>query len=475
MEGEFAKTMLKVGVYHSPDGVVEVTPERLKHWERQVQAIQSVGYAIPSHFDHANDEELLTPISETELRAKQSRSAKNTVGKLKSFKVAPDGRSAEIVLHTLDPKATQSVASNTVYVSPVIHPKWKDGAGNQYPDALTSFDLVDWPVDHSQSSFTPLVRMGQRVCPAIRMGASKPYLLERDGMSTTVAAKQVKNRSQAARKSRFQAALKEGLLRMGSDYDPDDDEDKNKPGNQAPSDSSDSDGSADGSDTPTPSDDASPTDTIGADDAQAPDLLDSVLNLLGEYGVTLPDDTTDENLIPHLRVALTALLSMQGDEDEPDGDENDLSPDGKPNAMPQPVQATIATMSVQQRKMLDRAAVAERALAETHRGSVTQRLAALLRSGRCTPAEHDEHLRTLGTVRMSMQDDGTFKPNRIDYFIEDRETVPEGTYWTDKQRTDSIAKKLSVVEPPDQITTGGGRSHSEFAEAVRALGGNPEA
>lgn len=464
MEGEFAKTMLKVGTYHSPDGTVVVTPERLRHWERQVKAIQSVGYAIPSHFDHANDDELLTPISETELRAKQSRSAKNTVGRLKSFRVAPDGRSAEIVLHTLDPQATKSVASNAVYVSPVIHPAWKDGAGNKYPDALTSFDLVDWPVDHSQSSFTQLIRMGQRVCPAIRMGASKPLFLERTGMSTATASK---NRSVAARKSRFKAALNAGLQRMGSDYKPEDDDEENKPADAAPSDAADP-----GADTPTPSDDASPTDTIGADEVQAPDLLDSVLNLLGEYGVTLPDDTTDSSLINHLRVALTALLSsQQSEDDEVDDDTQDPA---SPDAMPQPVAPTIATMSVQQRKALDRAAVAERALAESHKVTMTQRLSSLLKTGRCTPAEHDAQLRTLGTVRMSMADDGSFKQNRVDYFIEDRESVPEGTYWTDKQRTQAIGQKMSVVEPPDAITSGGGRSHSEYAEAVRALGGNPD-
>jgi hypothetical protein len=464
MEGEFAKTMLKVGTYHSPDGVVEVTPDRLRHWERQVQAIQGVGYAIPSHFDHASDEELLTPISESELQAKRTRSARNTVGKLKSFRVTPDGQAAEIVLHTLDPNATKSVASNAVYISPVIHPAWKDGAGNKYNDALTSFDLVDWPVDHSQSSFTPLIRMGQRVCPVIRMGASKPYFLESKKMTTSL--NTAKNRSTTARKARFKAALKAGIQVMGSDYVPDDEDDTK---DDMPTDTA---APADSGDTPTPSDDPSPTDTIGTDAAQAPDLLDSVLNLLHEFGVSLPDDTTDESLINHLRVALTALLARDGSEDDT---EDDMTGDDQPkvDAMPQPVAPTIATLSVQQRKALDRAAIAERALAESHKKNLEQKLGSLLRSGRCTPHEHDNQLRALNTVRMSMQDDGTFRESRVDYFVEDRETVPAGTYWTDSQRTDSLTQKLSVVEPPDSITTGGGRSHSEFAEAVRALGGDP--
>lgn len=283
---------------------------------------------------------------------------------------------------------------------------------------------------------------------------------------STATAKAAKNRSQAARKARFKAALNAGMLRMGSDYKPDDDEEMLDDADNAAAPASDSDGS-----TPTPSDDVSPTDTMGASDEQAPDLLDSVLNLLHEHGVTLPDDTTDDSLVNHLRVALTALLSRDG-EDEPEDEMLDVD---SPDAMPQPVAPTIATMSVQQRKALERAAIAEKALAETHRGGVTRRLADLLKSGRCTPHEHDSMLRTLGTVRMSMTDAGGFKPNRIDHFIEDRETVPEGTYWTDKQRTQAIGQRLSVVEPPETITTGGGRAQSEYAEAVRALGGNPDA
>ncbi len=74
---------------------------------------------------------------------------------------------------------------------------------------------------------------------------------------------------------------------------------------------------------------------------------------------------------------------------------------------------------------------------------------------------------------MSMTDDGEFRPNRVDYFLEDRESVPEGTYWTDQQRT-TAKQRLSAVKPPDAIAHGGGRTHDEYAEAIRALGGNPD-
>jgi hypothetical protein len=466
MEGRFTKSMLRVGTYHSPDGEVVVTPERLRHWEKQVKKIQSVGYAIPTHFDHSNDMDLLTPIHERELTKRHSRSAMNTVGKLQDFKVAADGRSAEIVIHTMTPEATSLAEKNAVYISPVIHPNWKDGAGNSYADALTSFDLVDYPVDFSQSSFSP-VKMGLGVVPVIRMGTSKPYFWER---SMPVSNKP-KLRSAAARKARkafMRRAVAAGLARMGSDYIDDEDDDE-MPGMDAASDAM-----GDPSEvTPTPSDDESPTETMGADADSAPDLLDSVLNLLNEFGVALPDDTTDKNLISHLRVALTALLNAEKDDD--DDEEDDMEGDdellGDPMAMPAPVAPTIATLSLGQRKALDRATALEAKFRAQHKQQTEQRLAALVKSGRCTPHEHDQMLAKLGTVRMSLKDDGSFEENRVDAFIEDRSTVPEGTYWTSKQRTQSVSK-LSVVEAPDGITTGGGRSHNEFADSVRALGGH---
>ena len=128
MSDVFSKAILSVGTYHSPDGTVHVTPERLRHWEKQVSKLQEVGYAIPSHFDHANEIDLLSPIDETTLKNRISRSAQATVGKLKSFRVSEDGNSAEIMLETLTPKAKDVVGSNAVYVSPVIFPEWRDGA-----------------------------------------------------------------------------------------------------------------------------------------------------------------------------------------------------------------------------------------------------------------------------------------------------------------------------------------------------------
>lgn len=165
----FNKAVLKVGQYKSPDGHVDVTPGRLRHWARQFKRLNDAAQVVPIDWDHANSESDLKPLAIADYERK--RSAKNTVGKLIDFKLSADGQGAELVLDVPDETASEKAAQNLVYVSPVIFPKWKDGAGNEYSDCITHVDLVNHPVDHSQGPFVP--EPGVIAC-AIRMGLSKP-------------------------------------------------------------------------------------------------------------------------------------------------------------------------------------------------------------------------------------------------------------------------------------------------------------
>jgi hypothetical protein len=171
----FRKAVLAVNSYQSGDGEVTVTTDRLKHWERQFRALTQAGYAVPMHFNHAelDDEEMLKPIAMDSFSKRDTRGAQNTEGRMTDFKVAPDGRSAEITVEILTPSAQEKVEANAVYVSPVIYPEFQDGHGRTYADVITSVDLVDYPVDHSQGPFVPAepALMG---C-AIRMGISPKY------------------------------------------------------------------------------------------------------------------------------------------------------------------------------------------------------------------------------------------------------------------------------------------------------------
>lgn len=151
---DFQKTILAVGTYESPDGIVEVTPARLRHWEKMHKALSDNRQVVPIDWDHADNPASATPLSVSEY--KKRRSAANTVGHMKDFKVASDGKSAEILLSIPDQQAAQKARDNLVFVSPVIFHDWKDGSGKSYNDVITHVDLVNHPVDHSQSGFSAM-------------------------------------------------------------------------------------------------------------------------------------------------------------------------------------------------------------------------------------------------------------------------------------------------------------------------------
>ena len=257
MSGVFSKSMLHLGTYHAPQGVVVVTPERLKHWEAETARLQSAGYAIPSHFDHGSTDDLLKPIEMDVLNRGTDRSAQATVGKLRSFKVMPDGNSAEVIVETLTPAAKEAVESNAVFLSPVIYPQWKDGAGNEYRDVITSFDLVDHPVDYSQTSFVPAVRMGLKEQP-------KPFLLS---------------------------------IQMADENDP----------------------AVDNADTPAADDNSPPPAEDKTNDTSSSAKLSGIIAALANLKVVLAPDTDGTNFIDRLESAL--LTAAAQDEPESEGEE----------------------------------------------------------------------------------------------------------------------------------------------------------
>ena len=424
MSGTFTKSILKVGSYHSPDGVVEVTPSRLKHWEAETKRLQSVGYAIPSHFDHSNEIDLLEPIAMDVLQRQQDRSAKATVGRLESFNVAPDGKSAELTIQTLTPTAREVVENNAVFVSPVIFPEWKDGQGNIYRDVITSFDLVDHPVDSSQSSFVPALRMGINSQPyklrVVKMsedrGKPTAYFTNAEGATVPIFAG--KKRDKKARSGRMKSKSSRkrmSLIRMSAEDD-----------------------------LPT---DVKPEDSI-TDESY--DSLDEVLDLLSEFGVNLPDDTDDASLLGNLKAALTALIGDKADEANPE------------DANPEQVNPMMATMSLRIKQL-------EETQLSAHREKVNGELQSALKEGRCTPAEVDKYKRVLGAVKLSLGADGKASKTSVDEFIEARAAVPKGTFWTDEQRT-ANPTRMSVVDAPESWDTNSKQlSDKQLDEAVAAL------
>lgn len=170
------KVMLRVGHnYKSPNGDVPVTLDRLKHWASEHKRLIAAGYLPPMHYDHSDEHEMLVPITMDAFKERKSRSAQNSVGYLSEFNITDDGQAAELVYKVTEPKAEKQLRDNVVQVSPVILPSFRDGAGNEYTDLITHLDVVNYPVDYSQSKAQP-AQESTAVVMAIRMGLdTEPY------------------------------------------------------------------------------------------------------------------------------------------------------------------------------------------------------------------------------------------------------------------------------------------------------------
>lgn len=164
---KFQKAILKVGVYQSPDGEVKVTPARLKHWADSFQQMKTANLAVPVSWDHDDDPKASVPVNLLSTGAKH-RPAKGTVGYLRDVKLSPDGNSANVVLDIRGEENNRKVKDNLAFVSPVIRDSWPDGKGKIWTDIFGHMDLVQHPVDSSQTPFVPAD--SQAIPCGLRMG-----------------------------------------------------------------------------------------------------------------------------------------------------------------------------------------------------------------------------------------------------------------------------------------------------------------
>lgn len=382
---KFIKSALKVGETFI-DGTgkpVPITAKRLSHFSKQFARLTANKYNVPIDWDHGDTLEAISPVLMSE--QKKRRSAKNTVGELAGFSLAPDGKSAELTLKVSDPVAEGRAERNEVYISPVIMDKWRDGHGHEYKDVITHVDFVNHPVDHSQGPFkkVPAVEAGT-VAMAIRMGLSAPCTF------------------------------------MGFPDDEDEDD----------------------------QDDATDTDTDDDDD-EIPDVDDEtpegatmdtervhrVIEALKTHDLVLPEDTDGSNILERLEVALGVKAAIEGKGD----------PDTNAGAGGDPqIKVTDPGGGFQGMSLDPRTKAAIQYAERQHRESIATRLAALLKNGQCTPAEFQPREPQIRVIKLSLGADDKPELSDLEKWIESREAVPAGTFWDAKTRT----QKLSLVEPP---------------------------
>ncbi len=246
---KFKKGMLSSGrTYHSPDGALPVTPQRLKHWANTFAKFRAAGLDCPIHWDHPDDVEKSQPVKRGS--SGKRRSAKDVVGYLDDFRVAADGKSAELIVDVRRAEDAEKVRANVARLSPVIFDNWTDGDGKVWQDCIGSVDLVKHPVDHRQTDFVEVPEDVACSLRVVRLGTAD------EPPSVT-------------------------MYRLQAEDDDMADENDNE-------------GAA--------------GDTIGNDGGR----LKKVMEALAGMDIILSDDTNEENFLEHLEQALLTAAAMEG-------------------------------------------------------------------------------------------------------------------------------------------------------------------
>ena len=164
MATKIIKRLLAPGLYKSPDGSVQSSEARIKHWAENFKKLSAAGRKIPVKWDHGDKVEDFVP-----LKANEFRTAKDTVGHVSAFKATPKG--AVISLSITDKKAADSLGDESTFVSPVILDRF-EADGEFYSDLWGHVDVVDHPVDGKQETVSV---GGVATFSALRKSKSKNF------------------------------------------------------------------------------------------------------------------------------------------------------------------------------------------------------------------------------------------------------------------------------------------------------------
>jgi hypothetical protein len=423
------KTIARVGHFVTPDGPIDITPARIAHWARQFQKQISRGIEVPVPWGH---QRAARPGEKTNPDHVAYMKSKYNAGYLKNLSVAANGNELQAVVecpalkvdgggHLIDPKEQTAIKE----VSPAIG-AWKDGRGQIWDDVINHVALTPRPVQEAQDGFTAVLAnlsTGQ---------ADLLCLSTADGTGFTLAT--------------------------------DDDESDKKYDKVA----SDKLTGADDTDDDKPADDGklTPADPAGG----AAQELTEVKSLLAEMGAQLPEDTTEDKFLEHLRVALTAIKARLLREKQDDTEKNaDREP--QPNVgngtttpapqMPQMMMATEGLSDLEKKLALK--------LGEGRRAEQVKRIDAL--AGRDVKPDVIADLRTqAGQVRMSLTADGDVADDELDRMLAMLERV------TPKKSPFRVRLSTGQLEPAERkggkserVTVGGLEMEKKEAGVIEEM------
>ena len=478
---KFAKTMLHIGRYHSPDGIIDITPDRLKHWEAEHSRLTSNGYVVPTDWDHSA--EGVTPMSSGE---HGKRSAANTVGKMTSFTVNDDGNSATLVTELHDEAAKKKASDNTIFASPVISRAFRDGGNNEYEDLITHFDLVNYPVDYRQG---PFERSGNSIAMSLGVDndeqVTSPPVVEgyipvavrmsaTDSMHWRMMA--ADDDDDDKKKKKKSPGVESSDDSYSDDYAGDDDYDddyaddydedyQNEPDMISPDVEPKKKQQMPELDESSMLDEARTAEETARAKAEAAarkefesqEIVAQAMTDLEDSGIA-PPRGVDPIKDPHSFLAqLCASLRQKKIDEDAHKEESTLSQPGEDEVMAKtPEYAQMSLKIHRQDREIEslKKEIESRSKREAVEIKKVFRLSLdeLLKDGKCTAHEHKSLVESLSNTTIRMSAKGEVARNRVSEFVQSRKTLPVGAALESTEQT--RMSSAEVIEPPSYIFDG---------------------
>lgn len=391
-------------VGRTPTGQPEfftATPAHIRHLHDVGRRMLSAGVPVPACWEHRTD---AMPGKKNSRDDAVSMRAKGTAGFVSDYEI--DSNNVLWAKVQIDDAEEAKAAQRVKFCSPYIPESVLDGDGTDWGPAIAHLALTPKPRNHRQPPATVALSM-----------VADPKALFRGTLWFAVDSEK------------------------GSDM-PDDDKPakpdgtatSDDPGNKPPA----------AADTP-PGPPNAQVDQPPKPPSEEEVAFKAALATLAEAGYVLGADTTKDNLLERLVVAINTKKAVETNSVP---DEDDLPPGGGPAYEEMPGAGITGTPVLMSR------------LEEYERKSLSRRLDNLLRSGRCKPAEHKAHKEKLLAkdaakgIKLSFDDQGQPKPNEVSDFLKVREPMPRGSIFPlsgkDNQTAISLSRAdVTEVSPPD--------------------------
>lgn len=176
----FRKAIVRAGVYDIPreDGSVQselITPERLEHWAQTGNSMQASGLRIPGPWAHDAAALPIRVGSDGTLTT-----SFHNAGFWERFQVSLDEEGVPTLYGEIDvpgdendPNTPAGKVGKTVKETSIyVRPKFRDGSGQEWEDALMHVALVTHPIEKGQKNFEGIALSMSHCTHPIKMAMS---------------------------------------------------------------------------------------------------------------------------------------------------------------------------------------------------------------------------------------------------------------------------------------------------------------